>query len=77
MKMARPRFASVVPKCATEEQVVAWIEQASRVKANPMCGFCTDCCPVFKARMVIQDRCENPGVRFFETQTDGVYGAFA
>lgn len=76
--MGWPGFESETPKCcSTPEQAVSWIDQAKRVDANPVCGFCSDCQPVFKARMMMQGRCENPGVKFHESVVDGVYGVLA
>lgn len=76
--MIRPKFQSKVPMCCDSQwQADGWIDQARKVDANPKCGFCTDCTPFFKAKMMMLGRCENPGVKFHESVVDGVYGALS
>jgi hypothetical protein len=55
------RFNSV-PACATKDQWKEWYELARR--SPPLYGFCTDCTPQYQKKMIADNRCKFPGIKF-------------
>ena len=61
MTYIRVKFAGPHPACATAEEYENWKRAA---KGFLPAGFCTDCCPEHRDRMIAEGRCEHPTVQF-------------
>lgn len=67
-------FRNSTPKCFESKlQYQEWLT-AARMSGIPRCGPCSDCLPDFQAKMIAQDRCENPQVQFKISKNDGIEG---
>lgn len=55
-----------IPRCTTLEDYAAWL----KFPPYPRVGFCGDCTPAFKRKMMDQGRCDHPETRF-ERDEDG------
>jgi len=63
----------VVPECFdSSDQYAAWIGAARLSGINDHDGYCTDCLPSYKERMMVEGRCGHPGVtfEFYVTELD-------
>lgn len=59
-----------VPTCfPTRRWFLIWLELWTQ-RDDQASGFCVDCTPIYKARMVKQGKCEFPKVTF-DTDSDG------
>ena len=60
------------PACFdSHEQWDGWRLQARYVPPNARDGFCEDCTPTYKAKMVKEQRCMHKGVKFVIRRVGG------
>jgi hypothetical protein len=57
-------FAGPTPRCATSAEYQSWRQMALVAHPSIELGFCEDCSPEYQREMKLQERCENPAVRF-------------
>jgi hypothetical protein len=59
-----------IPSCfSSREQYALWMRSARSTKPGRS-GYCEDCTPEYKRKMVEQNRCEYPAT-WFHTDEDG------
>lgn len=62
-----------VPSCFPgPEDWAEWRRAAKLHPPNPRLGACEDCTPAHQSRMLAEDRCARPEVRFIRTFKDGL-----
>jgi hypothetical protein len=65
-------YAGAWPRCTNKKEYKVWKRAAS--KAYAAYGFCTDCTPEYKEKMLAEGRCEHPGIVFAIDEDGDVFG---
>lgn len=62
------------PICFTRPQYSEWLSAARKAPPTQSNGYCQDCTPQYKARMMTQGLCAHPGVQFKVLDDEGLSG---
>jgi hypothetical protein len=66
------KYAGAWPRCTTQKEYRLWKRAASEVYAAY--GFCTDCTPEYKEKMLAEGRCEHPKIIFRRDKDGYIFG---
>ena len=69
------RVMKLYYKCATDEQYREWREAARNSRPSISVWFCTDCTPAYQKKMLAQEKCVRPDIRF-KLDEDGGHAGF-
>lgn len=70
-----PRMPATTPKCFHNSmEFASWATMAAFTGGCYESGFCTDCTPEYKAKMLAANRCEHPEIRFCLDQDGFIQG---
>jgi hypothetical protein len=62
-------------KCATDEQYREWREAARNSRPSISAWFCTDCTPAYQKKMLAQEKCVRPEIKF-KLDEDGGHAGY-
>jgi hypothetical protein len=69
------RVMKLYYKCATDEQYREWREAARNSRPSISAWFCTDCTPAYQKKMLAQEKCVRPEIKF-KLDEDGGHAGY-